>query len=114
MTDCLFCKIAGGDIPAELLYEDEQVVAFADIAPQAPTHLLIIPREHIPTLNDLNADNAALVGHIALVAKQLAAEHGLADDGYRLIMNCNEHGGQTVFHLHCHLMGGRPLKWPPG
>ncbi len=110
--DCLFCKISQGEIPASFVYEDDKVIAFEDIAPKAPTHLLIIPREHIATLNDI--EDAALAGHILMTAKKLAAERGIADDGYRTLINCNEGGGQVVFHLHCHLLGGRKMEWPPG
>jgi len=110
--DCLFCKISQGEIPASIVYEDDKVIAFEDIAPKAPTHLLIIPREHIATLNDI--EDAALAGHILMTAKKLAAERGIADDGYRTLINCNEGGGQVVFHLHCHLLGGRKMEWPPG
>lgn len=110
--DCLFCKISQGEIPASIAYEDDNVIAFEDIAPKAPTHLLIIPREHIETLNDL--EDAALAGHLLMTAKKLAAERGIAEDGYRTLINCNEGGGQVVFHLHCHLLGGRQMEWPPG
>ncbi len=109
-ADCLFCKIANGTIPSELLYEDDKVVAFKDINPQAPVHCLIIPRVHIPTINDITVDQADLVGHMVLVAKQLAADNELTELGYRLIMNCNEQGGQTVYHIHLHMMGGRQLR----
>ena len=105
--DCLFCKIGCGEIPAELVFEDEQVIAFNDINPQAPVHLLIVPREHIGTINEL--DDPALVGHMVLTAKKLASDLNINESGYRLIMNCNEQGGQTVFHIHLHLLGGRRL-----
>ncbi len=114
MSDCLFCKIVAGDIPAELVHEDARVVAFRDINPQAPTHVLIIPREHIPTINDLDAAHEPLVGALFSVAKKIAGDEGLSDDGYRVVMNCNEGAGQSVFHIHLHLLGGRPLHWPPG
>jgi histidine triad (HIT) family protein len=114
MSDCLFCKIIAKTIPATIVHEDEQVLAFRDISPKAPTHILIIPKKHIATLNDINSDDKNLVGHILLIAKQLARNEGLADDGYRLVMNCNADGGQTVFHIHLHLLGGRQLGWPPG
>ncbi len=113
-TDCLFCKIASGEIPATLVYEDEQVVAFHDIEPQAPQHLLIIPRRHIRTTLDLTAQDESLVGHIYRVAAKLARQFGIADDGFRLVNNCNEAGGQVVWHLHFHLLGGRRMTWPPG
>lgn len=112
--DCLFCKIAAGEIPAKLIYEDEQVVAFDDINPQAPHHKLIIPRKHIATLNDLSSDDNVLVGHMAQTAQKIAKDLGIADEGYRLVMNCNRGAGQTVFHIHAHLLGGRHLSWPPG
>ena len=112
--DCLFCKIAAGDIPADVVYQDDRVVAFRDIAAQAPTHLLVIPRVHIPTLNDIEEQDAELLGHMALIAARLAAEEGIADTGYRLNFNCNRQGGQTVEHIHVHLLGGRQMGWPPG
>ena len=114
MTDCIFCKIAAGDIPATSLYDDGDVLAFPDINPEAPIHLLIIPRKHIPTLNDLTEADAALIGRMHLSAKQLAAELGVADSGYRTVINCNRAAGQLVFHVHMHLLGGRELGWPPG
>ena len=100
--DCLFCKIAGGDIPGDIVHQDDEVVAFRDIAPQAPHHIVIIPRRHIATVNDLDEASHALVGRLFLVARNIAAELGVAEDGYRLVMNCNSHGGQTVFHIHLH------------
>jgi histidine triad (HIT) family protein len=112
--DCLFCKIIDKTIPADIVYEDDRVIAFRDVAPQAPTHILVIPRQHISTLNDLNESNNELIGHILYVAKTIAADEGLAEDGYRVAMNCNNHGGQTVFHIHLHLLGGRQMQWPPG
>jgi len=114
MADCLFCKIAEKSIPAEVVFEDEEVVAFRDINPQAPTHILIIPREHIATLNDLTNKQAALVGRLVLVAKRLAQKAGIAEDGYRTVFNCNRAAGQAVFHIHLHLLGGRSMTWPPG
>ena len=113
-ADCLFCKIVAGDIPAEIIYESESAIAFRDINPQAPTHVLIIPRQHIATINDLDDGDGATVGHLFKAAKVIAAAEGFADDGYRVVMNCNEAAGQTVFHIHLHLLGGRPLTWPPG
>jgi histidine triad (HIT) family protein len=112
--DCLFCRILAGDIPAEIIYESNDSLAFRDINPQAPTHVLIIPRRHIATINDLQAGDESVVGGLYLAAKTIAAQEGLAEDGYRVVMNCNEGAGQTVFHLHLHLLGGRPLSWPPG
>ena len=113
-SDCLFCKILKNEIPADFIFDSEHAVAFRDINPQAPTHALIIPRQHIATINDLNAENADIVGNLFLAAKEIAGQEGLADAGYRVVMNCNEGAGQTVFHLHLHLLGGRGLNWPPG
>lgn len=112
--DCIFCKIAKGELPADIVYQDDQIVAFKDIAAQAPNHILIIPRKHISTLNNLGASDTELMGHITLSARAVAQELGLAENGYRLVMNCNNDGGQTVFHIHMHLLGGRQLHWPPG
>ena len=114
MNNCLFCKIIHGELPADIIYEDEFSVAFNDLHPQAPTHILIIPRQHIATLNDLTDANTQTMGHLIHVAQQLAKQQALAENGYRLTINCNKDGGQTVFHLHLHLLGGRPLNWPPG
>ncbi len=112
--NCLFCKIARGEIPARIVFEDERLVAFHDISPKAPTHLLIIPREHIPTIDDLAPEHAGLAGGLILAAGKLARDLGIAQPGYRLVFNCNESAGQTVWHIHLHLLGGRPLAWPPG
>jgi len=112
--DCLFCKIAAGEIPTNIVYQDDQVVAFEDISPQAPHHLVIIPRQHIATVNDLEDEHEELFGKLASTAKRLAAERGIDGSGYRLVMNCNGAAGQTVFHIHLHLLGGRSLTWPPG
>lgn len=112
--DCLFCKLARGELPAKIIYEDEHAIAFDDINPQAPVHKLIIPREHIATLNDLQPEHNALLGHMVLVAKHLAHQLNIAHDGYRLVINCNAQAGQTVYHIHWHLIGGRRLSWPPG
>ena len=112
--DCLFCKILSGDIPGDIVYESEQVFGFRDINPQAPVHIVIVPRRHIATINDLQADDEALVGALFTAAKQVAADEGLSDDGYRVVMNCNAGAGQTVFHIHLHLLGGRQMRWPPG
>jgi histidine triad (HIT) family protein len=114
MSDTLFGKIIKGEIPADKVYEDDEVLAFRDINPQAPTHILIIPKKPIPTINDIQPEDAALVGKLFLTAKKLAAEAGFADEGYRVVMNCNSGAGQTVFHIHLHLLGGRPFTWPPG
>ena len=112
--DCLFCKILAGDIPAEIVLDNEDVIAFHDINPQAPTHVVIIPRKHIATINDLQPGDEPVVGNLFIAAKQIAAIEGFADEGYRVVMNCNAGAGQTVFHIHLHLLGGRPLTWPPG
>jgi len=114
MSDCIFCKIAGGEIPASLVHQDESVIAFKDLNPQAPLHVLVVPRRHIATLNDLESDDDALVGSMFRVAAQLAKAHGYADRGYRTVFNCNREAGQSVFHLHLHLLAGRGLSWPPG
>jgi histidine triad (HIT) family protein len=105
----IFAKIIAGEVPADIVYRDEQVTCFRDIAPKAPTHILIVPNREIPTVNDLTADDAQLVGHMVLVAKQLAQQEGIAERGYRLVVNCNSEGGQVVYHLHMHLIGGRAL-----
>jgi histidine triad (HIT) family protein len=114
VTDCLFCKIAAVQIPATLVYQDDRLVAFKDVNPQAPMHVLIIPRRHISSLNDLAEDDDALVGEMIRRAASLAAEQGHGDRGYRTVFNCNADAGQTVFHVHLHVLGGRALKWPPG
>jgi histidine triad (HIT) family protein len=111
---CLFCKIIDQEIPAKIIYEDDKVVAFNDINPQAPVHILIIPRQHIATSNDLQPEHEELVGHIVTVAQKLAKQLEIAESGYRIVMNCNSDGGQAVYHLHLHLLGGRKLEWPPG
>lgn len=112
--DCLFCKIVAGDIPSAKVYEDEKVYAFRDIEPQAPVHILIIPKEHIASANELTEENASVVGHIFAVAAKIAKDEGIADGGYRIVNNCGQDGGQTVGHLHFHMLGGRSLQWPPG
>ena len=114
MTDCIFCKIAAGEIPTAKLYDAGEVVVFRDINPEAPVHLLVIPRRHIPTLNDLTEADAALIGRLYLAGKQVAAELGVAERGYRTVINCNRDAGQIVFHVHMHLLAGRELGWPPG
>lgn len=114
MPDCLFCRLAAGEIPATIVYEDAQLLAFKDITPQAPTHILVIPRRHIASLNDLGPEDDALVGEMTRRAAAIAKEQGLADRGYRVLFNCNADAGQTVFHIHMHLLGGRRLGWPPG
>lgn len=112
--DTIFSKIINGEIPADIVYEDDDVIAFRDINPQAPTHVLVIPRVRIRTINDLDADHAAIVGRMYLAAAAIARNEGIAESGYRTVMNCNGDGGQTVFHLHLHVLGGRALTWPPG
>ena len=112
--DCLFCKIIAGQIPGAIVYQDERLVAFKDINPQAPMHVLIVPRRHIASLNELKLDDDGLVGEMVRRAASLAAEHGHADRGYRTVFNCNADAGQTVFHIHLHVLGGRRLGWPPG
>ncbi len=114
MTDCLFCKIISGDIPSTNVYRDEQVTAFRDINPAAPTHILIVPNKHIDSVNMLISNDEPLMGHLFLVAKQLAAQEGIAEDGYRLIANTGAGAGQTVHHIHLHLLGGAPMKHPLG
>ena len=113
-AECLFCRIASGELPAKIVHQDDHCVAFEDISPQAPTHVLVIPRRHISTLNELESDDHELVGRMVAVARDIARDRGHADDGYRTVFNCNAAGGQTVFHIHLHLLGGRTLVWPPG
>lgn len=112
--DCLFCKIIKREVPSDIVYEDDHVLAFHDIDPKAPTHVLIIPKKHIATLNDIEEDDLEVAGRLQYTAARLAREQGFADDGYRVVMNCNELGGQTVYHIHLHLMGGRQFTWPAG
>jgi histidine triad (HIT) family protein len=114
MPDTIFGKIARGEIPADLVYEDDEVVAFRDLSPQAPTHVLVIPRKPIATLNEAEDTDAALIGRLFLAAARVAKDLGIAEAGYRTVVNCNAAAGQTVFHLHVHLLGGRPMGWPPG
>ena len=114
MTDCLFCKIIAGQIPASIVYQDDRVVAFKDINPQAPTHVLVVPRRHLASLNDLTAEDDGLVGEIVRRGAALAKAAGHADRGYRTVFNCNADAGQTVFHIHLHVLGGRTMTWPPG
>lgn len=111
---CIFCEIAQGKRPATILHQTERVIAFKDIRPQAPIHLLIIPKEHIPTLNDLAPIHQDLIGEMFLVAKELAQQLGVAERGYRTVFNCNQEAGQEVYHIHLHLLAGRPMYWPPG
>ena len=114
MTDCLFCKIREGEIPADIVYQDDDVMAFNDVNPQAPVHVLIIPKKHISTLNDAGDGDAEVLGKLFTAAKGIAKERGVDDDGYRTVVNCNEKAGQTVFHIHMHLLAGRFMTWPPG
>ena len=114
MKDCLFCKIVGKQLPSEIVFENDDVLAFKDIDPQAPIHILVIPKEHITTTNDLEKRHKELVGEIFLTAKHLAKELDIAEDGYRTVFNCNKKGGQAVYHIHLHLLGGRQMNWPPG
>jgi histidine triad (HIT) family protein len=113
-AECIFCKIAAQEIPSKIVYQDSDLIAIEDINPMAPIHILLIPRKHIPSLNEAGLDDAVLLGHVQLAAAAIAREKGIAADGYRLINNCGEWGGQTVMHVHYHLLGGRNLKWPPG
>ncbi len=114
MSDDLFERIIRREIPASIVFESDDILAFRDVNPQAPTHILIIPKRRIPTLNDLQEEDAVLVGQLVLTARQIAADEGLSEDGYRLVFNCNDHGGQSVYHIHLHLLGGRAMNWPPG
>ena len=114
MTDCLFCRIIAGEIAGAVVYQDEKLVAFKDINAQAPLHLLIIPRQHIASLNDLSEDDDPLVGSMIRLAAALAKEHGYHDRGYRTVFNTNREAGQSVFHIHLHVLAGRSLTWPPG
>ena len=114
MENCLFCKMISGEITPDTVYENDQILAFRDINPQAPVHVLIVPKKHIATINDLEPEHAQLVGGLYLAAKQIAVDEGQAADGYRTVMNCNARAGQTVFHIHLHLLAGRDLSWPPG
>ncbi|MBD3620024.1 MAG: histidine triad nucleotide-binding protein [Chromatiales bacterium] len=114
MSDCIFCKIAAGEIPADVVYQDDDVIAFRDLNPQAPTHVLVIPRKHIATLHDAEAEDAQLLGRLFLGAQQVAEACGIAESGYRTVVNCGAGAGQSVFHVHLHVLGGRALGWPPG
>ena len=114
MSDCLFCKMANGDIRPDVVRETDELIAFRDINPQAPAHILIVPRKHISTLNDLTQADASLVGKMFLLAREIAHQEGIAEPGYRTVMNCNADAGQSVFQIHLHLLGGRQMRWPPG
>ena len=112
--ECLFCGIVGKTVPAKLVYEDAETVAFCDIHPQAPVHVILVPRRHLARISEAVPSDAPLIGQLVLAANTVARQLGLAEDGYRLVINCNAHGGQTVYHVHVHLLGGRPMRWPPG
>jgi len=114
VSDCLFCKFVSGEIEPDVVFENDSVLAFRDINPQAPTHVLVVPKEHISTLNDLDSGHRELVGELYLAAKEVARAEGIDERGYRTVMNCNAEAGQTVFHIHLHLLGGRGMSWPPG
>lgn len=114
MEDCIFCKIAKGEIPSKKVYEDELVFAFHDISPEAPTHVLVIPKEHIKSANEITEENSQILSHIFLVINKIVRELGIDSTGYRIVNNCGNDGGQTVSHIHFHLLGGRNLQWPPG
>ena len=114
MTDCLFCKIIEGEIPGDIVYENDNVLAFKDINPIAPVHILVIPKEHIATLNDLEEKHTQTMGELFLAAKKIASEKGISESGYRTVFNCNKDAQQTVFHIHLHLIAGRQMSWPPG
>ena len=114
MADCLFCKVVSGDVPADIVYQDDTLVAFRDINPQAPVHLLIIPKRHIATLLDVGTADHDVLGRAFTVGKELAQQEGISEDGFRMVVNCGVAAGQSVYHLHFHLMGGRSMDWPPG
>ena len=114
MSDDLFLKIINREIPADIIYETDEVLAFRDINPQAPLHALIIPKQHIATINDLESEHSELIGKLFLAAKEIAESEGVAENGYRVVMNCNQDGGQAVYHIHLHILGGRQMGWPPG
>lgn len=114
MEDCLFCKIINGDVPSEKVYEDSEVYAFCDIEPQAPVHIIIVPKAHIASGNEINDDNSAVVGKVFAAAAKIAKDKGFDKSGWRIVNNCGSDGGQTVGHLHFHLLAGRNLQWPPG
>lgn len=114
MSDCLFCKIASKELPAEIVWEDEEIIAFKDIKPVAPIHILLIPKKHIASMNEVTEEDIKILGKMQIVASKLAKLLNISEAGYRLVSNCGEQGGQTVFHIHYHLLGGRYLEWPPG
>ncbi len=114
MVDCVFCKIIAGKFEGDFVYQDDEIVAFHDINPQAPVHILIVPKKHIRSLNDVSADDIPIIGKMAIVAKKLAKDFGVAETGYRLVWNTGENAGQWIYHIHVHLLGGRRMTWPPG
>jgi histidine triad (HIT) family protein len=114
VADCIFCKIASGAVNSDRVYEDDSVLGFRDINPQAPTHVVIIPKRHIPTMNDVSESDPSIFSAIMLAGKKIAESEGISDSGYRIVMNCNREGGQEIFHMHAHLFGGRYMGWPPG
>jgi histidine triad (HIT) family protein len=114
MSDCLFCKMVSGEIQPDVVFEDDDVLAFRDVNPQAPVHVLVIPKMHISTVNDITPEHAGLMGKLYLAARQVAADEGVAEPGYRMVVNCNSEAGQSVYHIHMHVLGGRPMHWPPG
>lgn len=114
MENCIFCKIVKGEIPSQKVYEDDKVLAFKDISPEAPVHVIIIPKNHIENVNDLTKENSDIIAHIFMTVKDIAQKLDLANKGYRVVTNCGKDGGQTVGHIHFHLLGGRTLQWPPG
>ena len=114
MSDCIFCQMVSGKIQPDVVYENDDVLAFRDISPQAPTHVLVVPKKHISTTNELQPEDAELVGKLVLGAQKVAEIDGLTEQGYRMVLNCNEEAGQTVFHIHIHVLGGRRMNWPPG
>ena len=112
--DCIFCRIADKTIPSDIVYEDDEILAFKDVNPQSPLHLLFIPKKHISSVNEVSSEDAEVIGRIILKIRDMAKEAGVSESGYRIVMNCNEDAGQEVFHLHVHLLGGRKFTWPPG
>jgi histidine triad (HIT) family protein len=114
MSECIFCDIISGKIPAQIVFENEEITAIKDITPQAPTHILVLPKKHIPTLLELNEEDEKLIGKMVMVASRLAKEYNIDSKGFRLVFNCNKDAGQSVYHIHMHLLGGRRMGWPPG
>jgi histidine triad (HIT) family protein len=114
VSTCIFCRIVDGSIPAKVVYQDEHTLAFDDVSPQAPVHTLVIPKRHVAAIQDLGESDQALLGRLLLTCRKVATDKGLAEPGYRIVANTGQHGGQSVFHLHFHVLGGRPLGWPPG